>query len=529
MDKSTIRLERRSVLRAASIAISSGALVGTTAARPSRNPGPKEDEVLVGVDATVDDYEGAVARHVPGRARVVHSNDQLRYVAVEFPSQATETAQENFIEAITRREHIRYAEPNATFKALPFTPNDPLYTDQYAPGMVGCEEAWITTLGDSTITISVVDQGVQYDHLNLESNMDGSVEDAGYDFVRDQSDPYPVNEGENHGTHVGGIATGNTNNGTGHAGISDCSMLSARALDENGSGSLSDIADAITWSADQGVEIINLSLGSGGYTTTLQNAVSYAEGQGSLLVAAAGNDFGGSVSYPAAYEECLAISALDPDGSLANYSNTGPETELCAPGSNVLSTVTFDDYDQFSGTSMASPVVAGVAGLALSEWDLNNADLRMHLKATAEDIGLPEDQQGEGRVDADAAVHTTPGDNDGNRDDNGICGDKREEVSINDSLRSGTSDCWSYGWRLSETCQIVIDLSGPDDTTFDLYANEGQEACPTTGNYDYRSYNWGSEEQIIIDNPDTSTNLFAMVDAWSGSGDYTLTITEKGK
>lgn len=525
MSEKNMRLKRRSILKAAGVAISSGAFVHTAAAEPGREPGLKEDEVLVGVDATTDDYEGTVARHVPGRARVVHSNDRLRYVAVKFPSQANEGARENFIEAITRQEHIRYAEPNATFEAHAFTPNDPRYSDQYAPTMVGCEEAWATTLGDSSITISIIDQGVQYDHLNLESNMDGSVEDNGYDFVHDRSDPYPVNEGENHGTHVGGIAAGGTNNETGHAGISNCSMLSARALDENGGGSLSDIADAITWSADQGVEIINLSLGGGGYTTTMQNAVSYAEGQGSLLVAAAGNDFGGSVSYPAAYEACLAISALDPDGSLANYSNTGPEIELCAPGSTVLSTVTFDDYDQFSGTSMASPVVAGVAGLTRSEWELDNADLRMHLTATATDIGLPEEQQGAGRVNANAAVHTTPGDDGGD----GVCGDERDTITVTDSLSSGNSDCWRYNWRLGDTCQVAVELSGPDDATFDLYVNEGQEACPTTNDYDYRSYNWGSEEQIVIDDPDTSIDLFVMVDAWSGSGGYTLTITEKGK
>jgi serine protease len=529
MSDDDIRLGRRPVLRTAGAALAGGALVGTAQATPGREPGPKEDEVLVGVDATVDDYEGAVERHVPGRARVVHSNDRLRYVAVKFPSQANENARENFIETITGREHIRYAEPNATFEALSFTPNDPLYGDQYAPGMVGCEAAWETTLGEASITISVVDQGIQYDHPNLEGNMDDSVPDFGYDFVRDASDPYPVNEGENHGTHVGGIAAGGTDNGTGHAGISNCSMLSARALDESGSGSLSDIADAITWSADRDAEVINLSLGGGGFTQTMQNAVSYAEGEGSLLVAAAGNDFGGSVSYPAAYDECLAVSALDPDGSLANYSNVGPEIELCAPGTDVLSAVNWDDYDQFSGTSMASPVVAGVAGLALSVYDLDNADLRLHLKETAEDIGLPEDQQGEGQVDADAAVHTSPGDGGDGGGDDGTCGDVQEETVVNDSLSSGDSDCWRYGWRLEDTCQVVVDLSGPDDATFDLYANEGREGCPTTSDYDYRSYNWGSEEQIVIDDPDTSTDLFAMVDAWSGSGEYTLTITEKGR
>lgn len=520
---------RRTTLKLVGAAGAGGLFSGITAAVPGREPGPKEDEVLVGVaKGAVEDLEGSVRRHVPGNASVVGSNDRIGYVAVKFPSHAPDHARENFIDAITRKDHVRYAELNVTFEAL-YTPNDPYYGDQYAPGMVNCEGAWDATLGDPGVTISVVDQGVQYDHPDLEGNMDGSVSNYGRDFAGGDSDPYPVQQDENHGTHVGGIAAGGTDNGTGHAGISDCSMLSARALDESGGGSLSDIADAITWSADQGAEVINLSLGGGGYTDTMKNAVSYAQNEGSLVVAAAGNDYGASVSYPAAYEECLAVSALDPDGSLAAYSNVGPEIELCAPGSDVLSTIPWDDYDQFSGTSMASPVVAGVAGLAISQWGTNNADTRMHLKNTAEDVGLSADEQGEGCVDADGAVNTEPGNgDDGDDGGNGTCGDTQTTTGVyGQYLAEGDSDCWSYEWELEGTCQVVIDLEGPGDATFDLYANEGG-GCPTTSSYDHRSYNWGSDEEIVVDDPNTASTLYVMVDAWSGSGTYDLEITEKG-
>ncbi|MEM4782437.1 MAG: S8 family serine peptidase, partial [Halalkalicoccus sp.] len=484
-DHRTRRLERRSFLGSLAAAIGAASLGGVAHATPGREPGPREDEVLVGVAASADDLEGTVEQHVPGNARVVHSNESLRYVAVKFPAQAPEHARENFIEAITKREHVRYAEPNVTYEAL--ATNDPLWSEQYAPEMVGCPEAWSSTFGDPSITISIVDQGIQYDHPNLEAGYED-----GYDFVDDDGDPYPVSEGENHGTHVGGIAGGRTDNGTGHAGISDCSLLSARALGEGGGGSLSDIADAITWSTDQGAEVINLSLGGGGYTETLKNAVSYALSNGSLPVAAAGNDGRNSVSYPAAYEECLAVSALDPDGSLAWYSNTGEEIELAAPGSDVLSTVNFDDYDEFSGTSMAAPVVSGVAGLALSTWDLSVSDLRLHLQATAEDIGLSDQEQGYGRVDAAAAVATDPDGGDGNDggdddDDDPTCGSRTETATVTDSL-SGywDADCWRYPWE-TDPCQVVVELVGPSDATFDLYVNEGG-GCPTTSDYDYRSY-----------------------------------------
>ncbi len=514
----TTQFGRRSFLTLLGTATGIASLGGVASATPGREPGPKENEVLVGVAASADDLEGEVEQYVPGNARVVHSNDSLRYVAVKFPAQAPDHARENFIEAITRRENIRYGEPNATFETLAV--NDPLYSEQYAPQMVGCPEAWETTFGDSSITISVVDQGIQYDHPNLEAGYEN-----GYDFVQNNDDPYPVSQGENHGTHVGGIAAGGTDNTEGHAGISDCSMLSARALDDSGGGSLSDIADAITWSTDQGAEIINLSLGGGGFTQTLKNAVSYATSNGSLPIAAAGNDGQRSVSYPAAYEECLAVSALDPDGSLAWYSNFGPEIELTAPGSDVLSTVNWNDYDRFSGTSMAAPVVSGVGGLALSQWDLSASDLRLHLQTTAEDIGLSEGEQGSGRVDAAAAVNTDPGGDDG--DDDPTCGSETATATVTDSLSGpGDADCWRYPWRL-DPCQVVVELSGPSDATFDLYVNEGG-GCPTTSVYDYRSYTMGSEESIIIDFPDASDDLYILVDAWSGSGSYELTIIEKG-
>jgi serine protease len=475
--------------------------------------------VLVGVSATADDIERTVEQYVPGNAEVVHSNEKLRYVAVQFPSQAPDHARENFIDAVTQRDHVKYAEPNATHEAL-YTPDDPRYGDQYAPQMVNCEGAWDTTLGDPNVTVSVVDQGVKYDHPDLDGNF-GT--DKGYDFVDDDDDPYPdVLSDEYHGTHVAGIAASETDNGTGVSGIGNSSLLSARALDESGSGSTSDIADAITWSADQGAEVINLSLGGGGYNDTMKNAVSYAYDNGSFIAAAAGNDGQNSVSYPAAYSECLAVSALDPDGTLASYSNYGSEIELAAPGTDVLSTWTDDGYNQISGTSMATPVVAGVAGLTLAQWDLTNADLRSHLKSTADDIGLSSEEQGSGRVDANDAVNTDPSGGGG-----GGGGDSTTS-SVTDSLDGyWDSDCWSYPWEFSDPSQVVVDLDGPSDADFDLYVNDGRAECPTTSDYDYRSISTDSQESITIDNPDTSTDLHVLVDSYSGSGSYTLTITEK--
>ncbi|KTG08482.1 halolysin [Haloprofundus marisrubri] len=528
-DKDTPSWKRRGFLKTTG-ALGLIGLSGVTSATPGRSPGAKEDEILVGVSKTADDPKMEVEKAVPGNARVVHENKQLGYVAVKFPSQAPEVARNNFIEAITKKDNVKYAEKNETLEAQ-YLPSDPRYSDQYAAQMVNADEAWDTTLGSSDVTIAVIDAGVKYDHPDLADQFGSN---KGYDFVDNDSDPYPdVLADEYHGTHVAGIAAGTTDNNEGVSGISNSSLLSGRALSEEGTGSTADIADAVQWAADQGADVINLSLGGGGATSTMQNAVSYAYNAGSLIVAAAGNDYGQPVSYPAAYSECLAVSALDSDASLANYSNVGNEIELAAPGTNVLSTwTTSTEYESISGTSMATPVVSGVAGLALAAHDLTNEELRTHLKNTAVDIGLASSEQGSGRVDAGNAVTTQPGSGGGDGGDGGDDGGDggsgdSTSASVDGSL-SGywDSKCWNYGFSYSSPSKVVVELSGPSNADFDLYASDGTGSCPSTSNYDYRSWTTDSQETIVVDNPDDSTDLTVLVDSYSGSGGYTLTITE---
>ena len=523
-DEHTHSFDRRTFLKATGAVGAAAATSGLAAATPGREPGPKEDEVLVGVSAGAGDIEQTVAQYVPGNAEIVHKNETLRYVAVKFPSEANDGVQQNFIDAVTGKDGIKYAEVNETLETQ-YTPNDPQFGDQYAPQQVQSDDAWDTTLGDSNVLISIVDTGVQYDHEDLSGNF-GS--DKGYDFVDNDDDPYPdVESDEYHGTHVSGCAAAVVDNGTGVAGQGNSSLISARSLDESGSGSTSDIADAVEWSADQGADIINLSLGGGGYSDTMKNAVSYAYDNGSLPIAAAGNDGQNSVSYPAAYSECVAISAVDSSENLASFSNYGDEIELCAPGVDVLSTTTDarGSYEKLSGTSMATPVTSGVAGLTLARWDLSNADLRSHLKNTAKDIGLSSDKQGSGQVNAYNAVTTDPSDGGGG---GGTCGDTSTGSSVSDTLYDYTdSDCWYYNWEYSDPCQVVVELDGPSDADFDLYVNEGTGDCPTTSYYTHRSISTNSQETITIDNPDTSAPLYMLADSYSGSGDYTLTITEK--
>jgi len=271
-----------------------------------------------------------------------------------------------------------------------------------------------------------------------------------------------------------------------------------------------------------------MSLGGGGYTSTMKNAVSYANNAGCTIICAAGNASQSSVGYPSAYSECIAVSAVDANGNLASFTNTGSGVEVAAPGVDYLSTTTTGrgKYERLSGTSMACPCASGVAALIIDQWGTDNVTTREHLKATANDTALSDTEEGAGIVDAQAAVETDPA-NTGGGGGGGGGGDDSTTASLTDSLSdSYDSDCWTYGFNYSSPSKVVITLSGPSDADFDLYANDGEATCPDYYGNDYASYTVDSQESITIDNVDTSTDLYVAVDSYQGSGSYTLEIVE---
>ncbi|WP_254862804.1 S8 family serine peptidase [Halovivax gelatinilyticus] len=348
---------------------------------------------------------------MPSQANVVHENDVLGYVVVEVPIPEVGTA-DDAISTLEAQSAVEYAEENVTFHALDTAnANDPGFDQQYAPQQVDAPDAWNTTQGEDTL-VSIVDTGTDYNHEDLQDRF-GS--DPGYDFVGGTNDPAPRASSESHGTHVAGCAAATTNNGVGIAGVSNAQLIAARVLGTDGSGSLYDIADGIQWSADQGADIINMSLGGGGFTDLMNDAINYAFNSGSLPIAAAGND-GGPVNYPAAYDNCVAVSAIDSNYNAASFTSRGSNVDVCAGGVNVLSAVPNDGYQEMSGTSMACPVAAGVAALGASAHGLtgNSQDpgqLWNLLTSTAESVqGLPADVEGDGLANAANIVDGGGGD-----------------------------------------------------------------------------------------------------------------------
>jgi len=322
---------------------------------------------------------------------------------------------------LERNPAVLHAEPDYFAHAIATVPNDAYYAGyQWNMSHIGLETAWDTTTGSSSITIAIVDSGVDSTHPDLSSKVV-----AGYDFVNDDSDP---SDDEGHGTHVAGIAAAETNNNHGVAGVSwGSKIMPIKALGSDGLGSYIQIASGIYWAADNGADIINLSLGGESPSFILEDAVNYAHSAGCLLVAAAGNE-SGPVLYPAGYDDyVMAVGAVGDQDELASYSNTGPSLDVAAPGGNPTDSSDSDpnhwiastywqgsgySYVMVAGTSQACPHVAGLAALV---WSVNaaltNDEVQSIIETTAVDLGSPgwDETFGWGRIDAAAAVAAASG------------------------------------------------------------------------------------------------------------------------
>lgn len=258
------------------------------------------------------------------------------------------------------------------------------------------------------IKVAVIDSGVDYTHDDLEGLVVG-----GYDFVNNDHDPFDDN---GHGTHVAGTIAA-VNNEIGVIGVAPgVDIYALKVLDASGSGSFSNIIAALNWCVLNGIKVTNNSYGSSvDPGITVQEAFNNSYGKGILHIASAGNSGkangrGDNVGFPAQYDSVMAVAATDSNDARAYFSSTGPDVEIAAPGVAILSTVPGGGYESWSGTSMASPHVAGVAALVMaSNSGISNVAVRERLVSTAEDLGVTgrDTWFGYGLVDADKAVGIT--------------------------------------------------------------------------------------------------------------------------
>ncbi|MFC4075323.1 S8 family peptidase [Salinithrix halophila] len=302
---------------------------------------------------------------------------------------------ENALKMYRENPLVEYAEPNITFKAAA-TPNDSDYSKQYGLELVNAPTAWKTVTGKGA-KIAIVDTGVDYNHPDLKGKVI-----KGRDFIDNDSDPMDEN---GHGTHCAGIAAAHTNNEIGIAGMApNAKIYASRVLDANGRGSLDAVANGITDAADHGAKVISLSLGASKGAQALKDAVDYAADKGAIVVAAAGNEGKTTPNYPGYYKKTIAVGATDSNDKKADFSNCGADwVDVAAPGVDIYSTITGGGYKNLSGTSMATPHVAGLAGLLASQGK-KAADIRSTIEGTADKISGTGSDWAYGRINAAKAV-----------------------------------------------------------------------------------------------------------------------------
>lgn len=309
-------------------------------------------------------------------------------------------------------------------KKMNLEPNDQYYQDQWAHqnsgqavsyggsyvGTPDCDtdtnEAWDISTGNSSSTIAILDTGVSA-HPEFTGRLIG-----GYNFISNNTN---ASDDQGHGTSCAGIAAAKGNNSSGIAGVCwDCLIMPVKVLDSSGYGDDNGIANGIQWSADNGADVISMSLGGGGYVSYTESVINYATEIGSVVIAASGNDNSGSLSYPSGYQNCISVGALSPcnerkstsscDGENFWGSNYGSGLDFLAPGVRIHTTTMSGGYTStFNGTSSACPHAAGIAGLIRSESNNISAyDVRLLMQQSADDLGGVgyDVQTGYGRVNA---------------------------------------------------------------------------------------------------------------------------------
>jgi len=369
---------------------------------------------------------------IPGQNIVV-----IKRPVFEIESTVTKTLMQN--------PNVEVVEPNYIYHASR-TPNDPMLGQLWGmlnegqqdsskrPGVagidIGATKAWDIETGSRDVVVAVIDTGVDYTNPDLSPNMwtneaelngkpgvdddnNGVIDDIyGYNAINDSGNP---RDDHGHGSHCSGTIGAKGDDGRGIVGVAwNTRIMAVKFLDANGSGTLEDAIKGIDYATKMGAKIMSNSWGGGGVSQTLQEAIERTNKAGALFVAAAGNESNNNdsnPSYPASYQvpNVISVAAVDNKGQIASFSNFGKNSvHVAAPGVNILSTTT-SGYASWSGTSMATPHVSGVAALVAShEPNLTNLELKNRLITTAVPLaGLRGKVRGSGFINAYAALTNT--------------------------------------------------------------------------------------------------------------------------
>jgi subtilisin family serine protease len=355
-------------------------------------------ELIVGYRAGV----GPIGRHKLFRdhgASVVDDVGQnIRMVRIRVPSGSLDAIKKR----LERRPEVRFVELNYVFDPA-LVPNDTEYPSQWHLPQIQAPQAWDITQGSAGAVVAILDSGVEATHPDLVGKLV-----PGYNTYANSTD---TSDAYGHGTEVAGATGALTNNGQGIAGVAGASpIMPVRVTDAAGRATSASIANGIIWATDHGARVINISFNGVAGNTTIQTAAEYAYNHGTLVVAASGNC--GCLDSTPDNPFILSVSATDESDSSAYFSSIGPFVDISAPGTNIVTTAKYGLYTMDSGTSLASPVVAGVASLMFAANPALTPALAVQmLEATVVDPGGDGYDQslGYGRVNAAAAVSYAAG------------------------------------------------------------------------------------------------------------------------
>jgi len=485
--------------------------------------------------------------HQPGpaeQALVRRAGGTIKYSYHLVPAIAA-TVPENAIRGLQANPNVIRVEPDVVGHAV-----DIELDNSWGVKHIGAGGVHDTGNQGAGVKVAIIDSGVDYTHPDLNDSYAG-----GRNFVEPDGDPMDV---YGHGTHVAGTACAEDNdNGTGDLGVvgvaPSCDLYSLRVLDDDGYGYASDTIAAMDWAVDNGIQVANLSLGwDPDPGTAFKAAFDNAWNAGLVIVAAAGNSGnpagkGNSVTHPAKYESVIAVAATDSSDARASFSSTGDEVELAAPGVAVYSTwndetgyydpqpVCGNDangeygcYKYGSGTSMASPHVAGTAALVIAGGivDANdngriNDEVRLRMQDTADDLGAAgcDPQYGYGLVDADeAAVDAGP---------------------VTDIAITAVDGPGSVAQGDTASVDVTVENVGNEDVTDDVNValtdetgsvNIGTKTISgdlTAGGVTTLTFSWDTSDATIGDHTVTAAHDFSDDDATNDSKSTAVTVTDE--
>ncbi len=418
------------------------------------------DELLVKV------LDSGRARLERSGASVLREIPQLGLVVVRVKTGAMLAEAAANLEDISG---VEWVEPNYTLQ-LDFVPDDPHY-DTVEPRQtpyldrIDAAGAWDLTRGRPEIVIAVLDTGVDMSHEDLAGAIwtnpgeipGNGIDDEGNGFIDDEhgwdfasQDNLPDDD-YGHGTHVAGIVAARIDNGIGIAGLAGAATIMPVDVFDYAIGTYEDLIRAIVYATDNGAHVINMSLGASSYSLGEEMAVNYAFSRGVVVVAAAGNTGDELLHYPAAHANAIAVASTTAQDVLSSFSTRGVWVDIAAPGSSIYSTVYGNSYRTMSGTSMATPHVAGLAALILSRNPtLTPTQVQDLIESTADDLG-PTGRDifyGAGRINAGRAVAATT------RPGFDIDLPGCHELVINGSFEEGL-----YGWQTEGAVEVDTTIS----------------------------------------------------------------------